>query len=470
MSDPTPDMTSSTDTSTSETFRIPSPEDAEDQTKVIPGAAAASSAGADELEESEALAAFERRRKEQKRKKRRHLAIGLIVAAAALLAIFLPSFLSSMDTEPTLPPTATVYRGSLTSTVSVSGTTQPISSTVVTPEVDGIIQDVRVSEGDSVQAGDVLFTIRNDSLDRAVADAQQQVASAQRALDSAKAASDQAYASYKKALTAWNSATTAEEQSAMQDPDELYYSSVVSAKDSVESARIALEQAQQNLADAQATAQKRTVTAPVSGSIVAVGAQEGASTQASAQDGTPLLQIADLSQMRVTTQVNELDISSLAIGQSAQVTFMALPDVTLDATVERIATVSSGDDMYGTGSATYKVTLIIPEPDPKLKPGMTADATITTQDVPDSLIVPLAAITDDGEKTTVTVVTLDDRGQIESSEIRNVEVIAKNGSEAAITGVEEGEIVDLSGSSDEVLTGDGTGSSVSVGSSAVQEG
>lgn len=416
------------------------------QTQVIPATSAD-----DEEEESEAFKTFERRRQELKRKKRRRRIIVIAVVAAAVLALFLPGWISSLQ-KPVMPAqTATVYRGDLISTVSVSGSTQPVSSVIVTPEVDGIIQDVRVSEGDAVQAGDVLFTIKNDDLDRAVTEAQQQVQSAQRALDSATSASDQAYASYRKVLNAWNSAKTAEEQSMMQDPDEVYYSSVVTAADSVENAKVTLANAQQALADAQAKADKRTVTAPASGSVVAVGAQNGASTTNISQGSTtPLVQIADLSQMRVTTQVNELDISSLAVGQSAAVSFMALPDLSLDATVERIATVSSTDSSYGYGaggSATYKVSLIIPNPDPQLKPGMTADALITTMDVPDSLIVPLGALSDDGESASVTVVTLDEQGQIASSEIRSVEVVAKSSSEAAVTGVEEGELVDMGGSS-----------------------
>ena len=365
-------------------------------------------------EDAEGLAAFaalERVRREKKRKKRIRTLIICAVIAAAAAAFILPQLFVSQGTGTIEHVTTFVYKGDLISSVMVSGSAQPVSSTVVTPEVDGIIQDVQVSEGDTVNAGDVLFTLKNDSLDRAVTQAQQEAASAQRALDDANAAS------------------------------------------SVDAAKTTLANAQQAVADAQATADKRTVTAPVSGSVIAVNAQNGASWGAAAASGSattgPLVQIADLSQLRVTTSVDEMDISSLAIGQSATVTFSALPDVTLEGTVERVATASESSESYGYGyssTATYKVSLIIPAPDPRVKPGMTADATIVTQDVPDSLIVPIAALheAEDGSSY-VWILKDDDPAQEGSWEKRTVEILAKNADEAAITNVKEGDEVDISG-------------------------
>ena len=210
-------------------------------------------------EDAEGLAAFaalERVRREKKRKKRTRALIICAVLAAAAAAFILPQFFASQGTGTIGHVTTFVYKGDLISSVTVSGSAQPASSTVVTPEVDGIIQDVRVSEGDTVNAGDVLFTLKNDSLDRAVTQAQQEAASAQRALDDANAAYDQAYRTYKKALNTWNSAKTAEEQTMMQDPDDVWYSTVVPAASSVDAAKTTLANAQQALADAQATADK----------------------------------------------------------------------------------------------------------------------------------------------------------------------------------------------------------------------
>ena len=72
--------------------------------------------------------------------------------------------------------------------MSASGSIKPVSSTVVTPEVDGIIQDVRVAEGSAVDRGDRLFSVKNDELDKAVRKAAQQVKTAKNEVGKAQAA------------------------------------------------------------------------------------------------------------------------------------------------------------------------------------------------------------------------------------------------------------------------------------------
>ena len=104
--------------------------------------------------------------------------------------------------------------------------------------------------------------------------------------------------------------------------------------------------------------------------------------------------------MRVTVQVNEVDVNKLSAGQTGKVTFSALPDVTLDATIDRIATTatsaspspSSGEGASGgTGVVTYAVELVISDPDANVKPGMTANVKIVTERYENVLTVPAAA-------------------------------------------------------------------------------
>lgn len=94
---------------------------------------------------------------------------------------------------------------------------------------------------------------------------------------------------------------------------------------------------------------------------------------------------------------------------------------------------------------TYSVELLIPNPDPSLKPGMTASATIVTQSVTDALIAPVAALsTHDDGTTTVDVVTYAaDGSSIESVETREVTVVAQNSNDAAVEGLSEGDVLML---------------------------
>lgn len=416
-----------------------------------------------ELERQTALAMQKAKERRAKRRRKRLVKVGVAVGIVAVIAggIAISRQLAAQGAQQATPITAPVTKQDFSSTVSASGKAQPLSSTIVTPEVDGIIEDVQVKEGSVVSEGDVLFTLKNDSLDKAVREASQQVRSAQNGVNSAQTTLDNAWDSYNKALDAWNSAPDAETQKGMTHPDQVY-AEVESAQSSLEGARISLEGANDAYNEAVANTSKRTVKAPCSGSVVAVNAVAGASAGGAAggtgQAGSgPLVQIADVSQMTVTAQVNEVDISKLAVGQKASVSFSALPELNMEGEVTRIATVSTGSGdsgRSGYGVVTYSVEVLIPSPDPSLKPGMTANATITTQSIPNALTVPATALTPgEGDTCTVEVVKLSDDGSsIASSEKREVKVVAQNSSDAVVEGLKEGELVLLGtsgGSSDD---------------------
>ncbi len=375
----------------------------------------------------------------RKKRRRRNIVIG-IVAACAVLAVLVWTVTSQQSANvpegPTLQTTP-VMRGEFTDQVKASGNVQPVSSVVVTPEVDGIISEVFVSEGDYVEAGTTLLTIRNDSLDKAVREADIQLRSAKTQLSSAKENYNTAYKAYYA--------------------DQTDLATVNSAADAVDSAQLALETAQSAYDDAVATADKRTVTAPASGTIVVMNAVEGAAVGSGAGAGAAatvssgasgaLITIGDLSQMTVSVQVNEMDISKVSVGQAARATFSALPNVELDATVTRIATVSSADASsamsgYGGSVVTYAVDLLIPNPDPSLKPGMTASVTISSTDIPDALMLPLSAVDGEGDQAMVSVVTGQDDSGFPTTEARHVTVLASNGTMAAVEGdIAEGDEV-----------------------------
>ncbi len=363
----------------------------------------------------------------RKKRRRRNIVIG-IVAACAVLGVLVWTVTSqqtaSSPEEPALQTTP-VMRGEFKDEVKASGNVQPMSSVVVT------------SEGDYVEAGTTLLTIRNDSLDKAVREADIQLRSAKTQLSSAKENYNTAYKAYYA--------------------DQTDLATVNSAADAVDSAQLALETAQSAYDDAVATADKRTVTAPASGTIVVMNAVEGAAVGSGAGAGAAatvssgasgaLITIGDLSQMTVSVQVNEMDISKVSVGQAARATFSALPNVELDATVTRIATVSSADASsamsgYGGSVVTYAVDLLIPNPDPSLKPGMTASVTISSTDIPDALMLPLSAVDGEGDQAMVSVVTGQDDSGFPTTEARHVTVLASNGTMAAVEGdIAEGDEV-----------------------------
>ena len=207
----------------------------------------------------------------------------------------------------------------------------------------------------------------------------------------------------------------------------------------------AVSSAQRNLASAQATldqanakAAERTVTAPSSGSIVELNAKVGATVtggmimgEGDTSGGKQCMQIADLSKMKVTVQVGEKDIAKIAVGQSANVTYPAFPDIVSQGTVTSIASVANSDAANGGGgSVTFNVDILIEAPDARLKPGMTAEVSVVTEQLNDVVMVPtMALMTEDGEHYYVNVAT---DGEGKQTRRVKVTVLTQNDNDAVV--------------------------------------
>lgn len=438
-----------------------------------------------EDEDLEASLAYEQIKRRREARKRKRIIIAA-VAGVIVLVIILANVMgrankAAEESAQDALVTGSAYMGEFATTVNANGTTEPVTSTVVTPEVDGIVENLTLQEGDAVNEGDVLFTLKNETLDKevhaaqtAVQAADRTVNTARRAIDDANNAYDTAVNEYNNAIAQLNAAGGLSEDATIPTLDETsLQSAVTAAEEAYDTAVQARDEAQEKLNDAISNADKRTVRAPVSGTIVSLNLKNGSSygpnVSSSSSNSGPAMQISDLSKMKVTVQVNEIDISNIQKGQTAKATFSAIPGLELDAVVEHIASVSSGagsSDSMGTGSSggvvTYAVDLVIPHPDAKLKPGMTATVTITTQSVPNTIVVPSAAIqegtSEQGEA--YKYVTVVDDAEKKQTHDAKVEVVAENSSEAAIRGeVHDGDSVVISAdaSSDADAAGSATG-------------
>ena len=379
-----------------------------------------------EISDEEAYAKLKAKRAERRRKKliRRGI-VGGVVGGIVLIAIVATLIINAQPQGATDPVTDMVTEGTFTTTVEAKGQLKPISASVVSPSVDGTVEQINVQAGQSVNEGDVLMTIKNDELDRNVAEAQRAVAAAQEDLANAQKAAAAAQAA-PTTDTDGASATAAAGASAASTD-----TSAVSA------AQRSLASAQANLDQANAKAAGRTVTAPSSGSIVELNAKVGATVtggmimgESDTSGGKQCMQIADLSKMKVTVQVGEKDIAKIAVGQSANVTYPAFPDIVSQGTVTAIASVANSDSNYGGGSVTFNVDILIEAPDSRLKPGMTAEVSVVTEQLDDVVMVPtMALMTEDGENYYVNVAT-DGEGK-ETRRVK-VTVVTQNDNEAVV--------------------------------------
>lgn len=377
-----------------------------------------------EISDEEAYAKLKAKRAERRRKKliRRGIAAG-VVGAIALIAIVATLVINAQPQGASGPVTDMVTEGTFTTTVEAKGQLKPISSSVVSPSVDGTVDSINVQAGQSVNEGDVLMTIKNDELDRNVAEAQRAVAAAQEDLSNAQKAAAAAQAT---PTTDVDGASTAAGVSAAS-----------ADTNAVSAAQRSLASAQANLDQANAKAASRTVTAPSSGSIVELNAKVGATVtggmimgESDTSGGKQCMQIADLSKMKVTVQVGEKDIAKIAVGQSANVTYPAFPDNVSQGTVTAIASVANSDAANGGGSVTFNVDILIEAPDTRLKPGMTAEVSVVTEQLDDVVMVPtMALMTEDGEHYYVNVAT-DDEGK-QTRRVK-VTVVTQNDNEAVV--------------------------------------
>ena len=152
--------------------------------------------------------------------------------------------------------------------------------------------------------------------------------------------------------------------------------SIQSASESLRSAEISM----QNLQDAM---NNYTITAPISGTIIEKDAKVGDAVKA----GDTLCIVYDLSYLEMSINVDELQISSISVGQQVQITADAVPDKTYVGTVTRVSMKGKSDG----GTTTYPVTIRIDDTD-GLRPGMNANAEIVVAEANNALVVPNAAV------------------------------------------------------------------------------
>ncbi|MFZ5351653.1 MAG: efflux RND transporter periplasmic adaptor subunit [Bacillota bacterium] len=150
-------------------------------------------------------------------------------------------------------------------------------------------------------------------------------------------------------------------------------------------------QTQQKLLD------EYSILSPIDGTVLEKNFKAGDSVNGSGTNAV-LMKVADISKMKFTVSIDELDISKVSVGQKASITADALPDKVFEGVVTSIAVLGNSQN----GVTSYPVEITINEPG-QLKPGMNVNAEILVESKKNVLYVPMAAITKLRGKTFVTV-------------------------------------------------------------------
>ncbi|MBI2483747.1 HlyD family efflux transporter periplasmic adaptor subunit [Candidatus Uhrbacteria bacterium] len=197
----------------------------------------------------------------------------------------------------------------------------------------------------------------------------------------------------------------------------------------------ALEDAKEKLADYR-------IVAPFDAIAADVAVKPGDTVNAGAVLSTLITKtsIADLS-------LNEIDVSRLAIGQKATLTFDAVPDIQLTGSIVEIDTIGS----VSQGVVSYAVTIAFDTDDERIKPGMSVSAAIIVDTRVDALIVPASAVKLQGEQYAIDLVedsseqaVLSSGGVVLANPPRRVPIevgISNDESIEILSGIEEGSLV-----------------------------
>ena len=267
----------------------------------------------------------------------------------------------------------TVERGDIQSSVAASGSVEALREVEIMSKASGEISELPVDVSDHVEPGDLLARLNPIDEQRRMRQSRIQLETAEAAYEDARAREQRQKDLYDEGVVSYE-----EYQSARLDK--------IRARADLENQEIELELARQRLDDTE-------ISATFEGLVAERLVQEGeiiTSGLGEAGDGTPILLIADLSKMYVNAAVDESDIGEIRPGQKAVVTVDAYPLREFSGEVERIAV----KGVVEGGVVTYDVKVNITDEDASeyLKPEMTADVEIITDQRRDVALVNAAAL------------------------------------------------------------------------------
>lgn len=158
-------------------------------------------------------------------------------------------------------------------------------------------------------------------------------------------------------------------------------------KNSMDQAQESLESSQSKLTSTMDSYENYTITAPISGTVITKNTKTGDKISAGGNSTAALAVIYDLSQLTFEMSVDELDVSSVAVGQSVEVTADAFEGRTFSGKVTNISLAGS----YSNGVTNYPVTVTLDETG-GLLPGMNVDGNIILDQAEDVLVIPVDSL------------------------------------------------------------------------------
>ena len=298
--------------------------------------------------------------------KNKKLWIAVVVVVALIIAYNLLS--GGKKEEKVSFDTAKVEMGNIQTSITATGTIEPVTSVTVGTQVSGIVSHLYVDYNSVVKKGQVIAELDRTNL---ISELNAQKAS----LASAQSSLNYQQSNYERYKT-------------------LFEKGLVSA-DEFESARLQYEQSKQQVAQSRESVQRAqtnlgyaTITSPIDGVVLSKAVEEGQTVAASFNTPELFTIAQDLTNMRVIADIDEADIGGVKEGQRVSFTVDAFPDDKFEGSVTQVRQQATTESNV----VTYEVVISAPNNDLKLKPGLTANVTIFTLEKNNVLVVPAKAL------------------------------------------------------------------------------
>lgn len=312
----------------------------------------------------------------------------IIIGVVILLGVIVYASIhaSSSDAEKVYVEPAKTRK--IEAVVTAPGEINPRVKVNISAHIVGKIEKLYMQEGDFVHRGqklvDLELTAYQAQRDRASAE----LADKKIEVARAKAALDTAQVSYKRAMSMQKQGIQAQE---LFDKSSLDLENARAAyQSSEEGVRQAVAMLQQATTDLSHT----TIVSPIDGKVVQLNAHEGEVVVTGTMNNAAsvIAVIADLSEILVEADVGETEIVGIKLGLPAKVHVDAVPEKEYDGRVVEIGSSGTQRASTGAGMRYFKVKVQVTNADDRLKPGMTAQASIITSSEPNAIAVPIQSV------------------------------------------------------------------------------
>jgi HlyD family secretion protein len=313
-----------------------------------------------------------------------------ILIAGSLVAVTGAGFVAARrGPKATEVEVATVGREDLQAKVTANGKVQARKKVDISATIPGQITHLAVKEGDVVKKGQFLLQIDATNPRASARSSEFSMEALRQDHQSARANLEQARADLKRAEENYASRIISEADM------ERARTGVATAQAGADAASRRIEQAQATLEGARDTLAKTTVRSPIDGVVTAKRVEEGEVAVIGIQNspGTVLLQVSDMSTVETELEVDETSVPSLALGQEARIRIDAYPNRTFKGEVTEVG----GSPILPAAGANqnaikFLVKVLIKDPPPGVKPGLSVQADILTGFRAQALVVPIQAL------------------------------------------------------------------------------